>query len=171
MKFMVWITAQIIRNHLRETGLHVLRSHRGLDLTTIRRISHVAISWEMNIDGRKRVRRCVWGAHCWCGPWCWWSYVWRWHLSWTLDTAADDPREHEYSLKPGWGSPFHCCALCLSTQCPFSAWQCAVSCGFTVHSCRKLNTSLFSRGCFDGSGCMLLHIVDLMYLKYLVDIF
>ncbi len=108
------ISAQTVRNRLREAHLHARRPHRGLDLTAVRRCNrlewacaHMASGtlercslhgWipVFTVQGRWQtacLASCGW-AVCWCqrcgssGPWWRWGFGMGRRMLWTMNTGA-----------------------------------------------------------------------------------
>ncbi len=144
------ISAQTVRNRLREAHLHARRPHRGLDLTAVRRHNRLEwayahIRWRLALwrgvlftdesrfslyraDGRQRVWHRVGELFCWCqrcgssGPWWRWGYGMGRHMLWTKNMGAFYWWNFECAEIP-WRDPeAHCCAIHPRPSPHVAAW-------------------------------------------------
>ncbi len=136
------ISAQTVRNRLREAHLHARHPHRGLELTAVHHRNwlewaNAHIRWRLalslhgwipvfTVQGRWQTA-CMW-AVCWCqrcgssGPW------WRWgcdmgrRMLWTMNTCAFYWWHFECTEIP-WRDPeAHCCAIHPRPSPHVAAW-------------------------------------------------
>ncbi len=140
------ISAQTVRNHLKEAHLHARRPHRGLDLTAVRRRNRLEwanahIRWylalwrgvlftDSTVQGRWQtacMASCGW-AVCWCqrcgssGPWWRWGYGMGRRMLWTTNTGAFYWWHFEFTEIP-WRDPeAHCCAIHPRPSPHVAAW-------------------------------------------------
>ncbi len=143
------ISAQTVRNRLREAHLHARRPHRGLDLTAVRRRNRLQwanahIRWRLElwrcslhgwipvftVQGRWQtacMASCGW-AVCWCqrcgssGPWWRWGYGMGRPMLWTTNTGAFYWWHFECTEIP-WRDPeAHCCAIHPRPSPHVAAW-------------------------------------------------
>ncbi len=130
------ISAQTVRNRLREAHLHAHRPHRGLDLTAVHRCirlkwANAHIPWRercflhgwipvFTVQGRWQTA-CMMScgrAVCWCrgcgssGPWWRWGYGMRRRMLWTTNTGAFYWWHFEYTEIPWWDPEAHSMARC-----------------------------------------------------------
>ncbi len=146
------ISAQTVRNHLREAHLHARRPHRGLDLTAVRRRNRLEwanarIRWRLalwrgvwcslhgwipvfTVQGRWQTACMASGgwAVCWCqrcgssGPWWRWGYGMGRRMLWTTNTGAFYWWYFECTEIP-WRDPeAHCCAIHPRPSSHVAAW-------------------------------------------------
>ncbi len=144
------ISAQTVRNRLREAHLHARRPHWGLDLTAVSRRSwlewaNAHIRWRLDtlkrcslhgwipvftVQGRWQtvfMASCRW-AVCWCqrcgssGPWWRWGYGMGRRMLWTTNTGAFYLWHFECTEIP-WRDPeAHCCAIHSRPSPHVAAW-------------------------------------------------
>ncbi len=100
------ISAQSVRNRLRDAHLHARRPHRGLDLTAVR--CRNQLEWaNAHIWWCLALWRC---QHCGSsGPWWLWGYGMGRRMLWTMNTGAFYWWYFECTEIP-WRDPeAHCC--------------------------------------------------------------
>ncbi len=135
------ISAQTVRNRLREAHLHSHRPHRGLDLTAVRRRNRFewangevhfgeVFSSLFTVQGRWQtacMASCGW-AVCWSqrcglsGPWWRWGYGMGRRMLWTTNTGAFYWWHFECTEIP-WQDPEpHCCAIHPQPSPHVAAW-------------------------------------------------
>ncbi len=141
------ISAQTVRNRLREAHLHARRPHRGLDLTAVVVVTDLSGQmltfdgvWHFGslhgwipvftVQGRWQtacVESCGW-AVCWCqrcgssGPWWRWGYGMGRRMLWTTNTGAFYWWHFECTEIP-WRDPeAHCCAVHPRPSPHVAAW-------------------------------------------------
>ncbi len=145
------ISAQTVRNRLREVHLHARRPHRGLDLTAVRHRNRLEwanahIRWRLAIwrgvrftdeswfslyraDGviTACMASCGWVV-CWCqrcgssGPWWRWGYGMGRHMLWSTNTGAFYWWHFECTEIPWWDPEAHCCAIHPRPSPHVAAW-------------------------------------------------
>ncbi len=134
------ISAQTVRNRLREAHKHARHPHRGLDLTAVRRRNRLEwtnahIRWHLalwrgvllmdessdvfTVQARWQTA-CMalfgWEV-CWCqgcgwsGPWWRWGYGMGRRMLWTTNTGAFYYWHFECTKIPWRNSEAHCCAI------------------------------------------------------------
>ncbi len=140
------ISAQTVRNHLREAHPHALRPHQGLDLTAVRHRNwlewaNVHIRWRLALwrgilftDESRFIctwqmadSMCGWTV-CWCqrcgssGQWWRWGFGMGRHLLWTTNTGAFYWWHFECTEIPWWDPEAHCCAIHPRPSPHVAAW-------------------------------------------------
>ncbi len=166
------ISAQTVRNRLREAHLHVHRPHRCLNLTAVCRCNwlewaNAHIQWSLALwrgvlftdeswfslyraDGRQCMVLCGW-AVCWSqhcgssGPWWWWGYGMGKRMLWTTNTGALMAFwMHRDTVTRSWG-PLLCHSSTTITSCCSMIMHGPMLQG-SVHNSWKLKTSQFLHG-------------------------
>ncbi len=115
------ISAQNVRNHLREAHLHARCAHQGLDLTAVHHRNRLewtnAHPWwfpVFTVPGRWQT--CGWAvSQCQCceqsAPWWWWGYGMGRHKLRTTNTGAFYWWQFESTEIPWQDPEAHCCAI------------------------------------------------------------
>ncbi len=191
------ISAQTVRNRLREAHLHARRTHRGLDLTAVHRRNRLEwanahIQWRLALwrgvfftdesrfslyraDGRQRVWRSVGllKSTLWIeGPLWRWGYCMGRRMLWTTNTGAFYWWHFEcteITVTRSWG-PLLCHSSMTITSCCSMIMHGPMLQG-SVHNSWKLKTSQFLHGQHTHRTCHPLSMFGMLWIGVYDSVF